>query len=287
MIPRSTVETPHRFKAVGLNTADSASTRGDPDEVVPRGVSTEGPVLFKGRLRVQSTRLQGWDYRSNGYYFVTICCRDRAPFLGDIIDGRVLLSKAGEIVTAEWKGIALRRRDVFLDEWVVMPNHVHGILVIARDPGVETPQRIGAPGRLAEDSRSTQSGRDEGMQRGVSVGRPEFPDRGVETPLRIGPSDRPAEGRTSAQRTRDEEMQRGVSTASRLQAGSVGAIIGQFKSRSTKRVWQAGLRNFGWQPRFYDHIIRDDRSLDDIRQYVIDNPAMWDSQVAIPENLWM
>ncbi len=244
MTPCAAVETPHRFRAVGLDSADSASTRGGLDEDAQRGVSTDGPTPFWGGFRIKSTRLSGWDYTSNGYYFVTICTRNRAPLLGEVRDNSVKLTRTGEIVAEEWLGIAVRRRDVSLDQWVVMPNHVHGIVVIHRDPVVETPQRIERPGWGAEDIRQ--------------------------------------------QRTHhEEEMQRGVSTTSRLQAGSLGAIVGQFKSRSTKRLWRSGFRDFGWQPRFYDHIIRDDRSLDHIRQYIMDNPAMWDSQVAIPENLWM
>ena len=241
---RRAVETPHRFRAVGLDTADSTSTRGCLGEGAQRGVSTEGSPLFRGGFRIESSRLPGWDYTSNGYYFVTVCTRDRAPFFGEVLDGSAKLTRAGEIVAEEWQGIAIRRRDVSLDQWIVMPNHLHGILVIARDPGVETPQRIEASDRLAEDSQSTQRGRNDGMQRGVS-------------------------------------------TASRLQAGSLGAIVGQFKSRSTKRLWRSGFPDFGWQPRFYDHIIRDDGSLDHIRQYIIDNPANWDSQEVVPENLWI
>src|SRR5437667_144262 len=88
---------------------------------------------------------------------------------------------------------------------------------------------------------------------------------------------------------RQETPQRGVSTAdhSRLKAGSVGAIIGQFKSACTKRIWSAGFSEFAWQSRFYDHIIRNQESLDKIRDYILHNPVMWETDKDEPENLYM
>jgi REP element-mobilizing transposase RayT len=79
-----------------------------------------------------------------------------------------------------------------------------------------------------------------------------------------------------------ETPRRGVSTTNpdapiaRLQPNSLGAIIGQFKSVCTKRIWAAGFRDFAWQPRFYDSIIRNERSLVRIREYIINNPRRWE-----------
>ncbi len=241
------VETPHWIGRMPTRLA-SVPPSDTPSPTRPRrGVSTEGSALFQGHLRAESTRLPVWDYRSNGYYFVTICTKDRAPVLGEIFDASVQLSTIGEIVATEWLGIAIRRRDVALDQWVVMPNHIHGIVIIRRERGVETPQRGRDQNPIHDDAASTDDPGVQPILRGVST--------------RVAPS--------------------------RLLAGSLGAIIGQFKSRATKRAWQAGFLDFGWQPRFYDHIIRDDRSLDRIRQYIIDNPAKWDPHEATPENLWM
>jgi putative transposase len=69
-----------------------------------------------------------------------------------------------------------------------------------------------------------------------------------------------------------------------LQAGSLGAIIGQIKSVCTKRIWAAGHTEFGWQSRFYDHIIRDEGSLQHIREYIINNPANWAEDRINPAN---
>ena len=92
---------------------------------------------FRGQYRVESARLPGWDYASAGWYFVTLCTRDHVCFLGDVVDGRIQLSSLGEIVAEEWQKTPQIRPNVELDEWIVMPNHVHGIIVILPDP-VET-----------------------------------------------------------------------------------------------------------------------------------------------------
>lgn len=78
-----------------------------------------------------------------------------------------------------------------------------------------------------------------------------------------------------------ETFRRNVSTApnaptARLQPNTLGSIIGQFKSVCTKRIWAAGFRDFAWQTRFYDHIIRDEKSLHKIREYIINNVGRWE-----------
>jgi REP element-mobilizing transposase RayT len=187
--------------------------------------------MFKDRYRIESTRLKGWDYSQAGAYFVTLCTRQRECFFGEVIDREMHLSPIGEIVTAEWQRTPQVRTNVELDEWVVMPNHLHGIIVIthrvATTDGVET-------------------------FRGVKT------FRGVETFRAV------------------ETFRRNVSTTNaRLKPNSLGSIIGQFKSICTKRIRAAGYAEFDWQERFFDEIIRDEKRLERVRQYIINNPANW------------
>ncbi len=70
---------------------------------------------------------------------------------------------------------------------------------------------------------------------------------------------------------------------SRLHKGSLGAIIGQFKSVCTKRIWATG-HDFAWQPRFYDEIIRDENHLDRVREYIHNNPLKWELDQENPAN---
>ena len=81
----------------------------------------------------RSIRLQGYDYSQAGAYFITLCTRNQESLFGDIVDGEMRLNAAGLIVAESWKWLATQYRHVELDEWVIMPNHLHGIIVITDD----------------------------------------------------------------------------------------------------------------------------------------------------------
>jgi len=78
----------------------------------------------------RSIRLSGYDYSQAGAYFITICTQDRACLFGDVVDGEMRLNDAGRVAQQCWRQIPAHFPNVELDEFVVMPNHVHGILVI-------------------------------------------------------------------------------------------------------------------------------------------------------------
>lgn len=99
--------------------------------------------LFRNKYRISSARLQNWDYRWAAAYFVTICTHDRVHYFGDVIDGKMVLSELGTIAERYWADIPEHFPSVNLDAYVVMPNHVHGIVVINHVPNdgqlIETP----------------------------------------------------------------------------------------------------------------------------------------------------
>jgi REP element-mobilizing transposase RayT len=171
---------------------------------------------FKGKYRSDSTRLAGWDYSSPGFYFVTICTKNHKPILGIINDGKMLLSPAGVILAEEWRKSDEIRTLVSMDEFIIMPNHIHGIII------------INDISSLPIDEASTRAETNYG-------------------------------------------------TAPRSKSISLGNIIRQFKSVCTRRIRSAGFDKFAWQSRFYDHIIRDDESLQRIREYIQSNPQNWES----------
>ena len=125
------------------------------------------------------------------------------------------MNNLGNIVEEEWLKTKEIRDIVELDYYVIMPNHLHGILIVK---DVETSRR--------DVSRVIETG------------------------------------------------QRPVST--QLKPNSLGSIIGQFKSVCTKRIHKIGLDQFNWQPRFYDHIIRNENDLRRIRTYIKNNPLQWE-----------
>ncbi|PIZ73981.1 transposase [Candidatus Peregrinibacteria bacterium CG_4_10_14_0_2_um_filter_43_11] len=87
-------------------------------------------TLFGNKYRIQSTRLPEWDYGSDGYYFVTICTKGMVEWFGEIRKGIMGLNELGCAVHKQWGITGKIRKNVELDTFVVMPNHVHGIIVI-------------------------------------------------------------------------------------------------------------------------------------------------------------
>ncbi len=83
--------------------------------------------------RRASMRLRSWDYTHPGWYFVTITTKNRRPFLGAVNDNQFQLSPIGRIVEKEWKKLPSKRNHMCIDEWVIMPNHIHGIIILERD----------------------------------------------------------------------------------------------------------------------------------------------------------
>ena len=91
--------------------------------------------LFKNKYRIPSARLQTWDYASAALYFVTICTRNRECFFGDIQNHEMVLNQLGKTVKTEWEKTPAERPDMNLElfEFVVMPNHFHGIIMIGEN----------------------------------------------------------------------------------------------------------------------------------------------------------
>jgi REP element-mobilizing transposase RayT len=86
-------------------------------------------TMYSGPVR-KLPRARGFDYTNPGPYFVTICAENRAMRFGSVVNSRMVLSAAGEMVRAAWEEIALRYPGVLPDALVVMPNHMHGILTL-------------------------------------------------------------------------------------------------------------------------------------------------------------
>lgn len=85
---------------------------------------------FQGKYRIETSRLTGCDYSKSGLYFVTICTDDRRHYFGEVVDSEMELSNIGQIVDLFWLEIPVHHPYAILDEYVVMPNHLHGILKI-------------------------------------------------------------------------------------------------------------------------------------------------------------
>ncbi|HUU45286.1 MAG TPA: hypothetical protein VM118_06090, partial [Acidobacteriota bacterium] len=88
------------------------------------------PTGARQSHRRRPIRLAGYDYAQAGAYFVTICCRDRVCLFGDVVEDGVILNDAGHIVMSVWQELPKHYPHVELDSFVVMPNHIHAIIVL-------------------------------------------------------------------------------------------------------------------------------------------------------------
>jgi putative transposase len=91
---------------------------------------------FRHKYRIETTRLKGYDYSEPGTYFITICSKNRVPLFGEIKNENVKLSEIGKIVSDCWFDLPNHYPNIILDEFIVMPNHVHGIIRIEKRPEI-------------------------------------------------------------------------------------------------------------------------------------------------------
>jgi len=206
---------------------------------------------FKNKYRVASARLSGYDYSQNGAYFITIVTQQFEHFFGEIVDDEMILNEMGEIAQKYWNEIPRHFPFIRLDEMVVMPNHIHGILWIENDD--------------------------------VPVGTDGAGEYGTEKCKHIPCTD--AINRVS---TTDTPKKNGGITGKNnpMFYDNISRVIRWYKGRCSFEIHKinkisvqtrliASLPDFGWQPRFYDRIIRNENEMNRIRQYIIDNPKMW------------
>jgi putative transposase len=149
-------------------------------------------TLYQNKYRVEPTRLCDWDYRTRGWYFVTICSHNRTHIFGEVVHGHVELSMLGLIATSELQNLPAHYSNVQIDASVVMPNHLHALIMIdgqhcfsprvSTMPSIETaPSGCSSPrpGSLSSVVRSykagvTRRGRESGLT--LPVWQPRFHD---------------------------------------------------------------------------------------------------------------
>jgi putative transposase len=193
--------------------------------------------------RRASVRLRGYDYSSEGAYFVTINTAERECSLGTIALGEMHLSMIGEIVDECWLALVLDLPGVFLDVYQIMPNHLHGIIVL-----------LGSAHSDASRDLINQ------IPTGGSRHQANVPSMGVRT------------GLTSSRVAPESTF-----PLMRYPKQTLGKVIRHFKAKATKRIHDAGFPDFVWQSRYHDRIIRNCHELDHIRRYIHENPVRWSS----------
>jgi len=163
----------------------------------------------------RSPRMQGYDYSQEGAYFATICTHNREQFFGVIQNSELHLSTIGKIAFEDWQMITSHYSNVELDSFVVMPNHVHGIIFL--------------------------------------VGAELIPPAGNQSVSKYG-------------------------FLSQVIAGYKAGVTRRANKLDdqTVRINPAPTKSTIWQRSFHDHIIRNEAELNRIREYVMNNPALWE-----------
>ena len=199
---------------------------------------------FQNKYRIASARLQTWDYRWAGAYFITICTQNRAHYFGEITEGKMQLSTVGVIADILWYEIKNHAKNVELGEFVVMPNHIHGILIL-NEKGNDNVNNNDNNGDNGDNGDNVETGH----------------------ALSLQTTEQTTE-RTTEQTIIQNRFQN-------IGKNSISSIIGGYKSAVSKHCNRLGYE-FGWQTRFHDHIIRDEKSFQTISEYIINNPAKWE-----------
>ncbi len=187
-----------------------------------------------GSKRRHSVRMKDFDYSIDARWFVTICTHERKCTLGEIVEEEMKLNEIGRIVEECWLAIPDHFPNVILDEFVIMPNHIHGLLEV-----VTLGEFVGARHALP------------------------LQDKGKDNTNNIAKSGKPI-------------------------AGSLGIIIGSFKSAVTKRINELhgkSSREPFWQRNYYEHGIRTDVERERIQNYIKENPLLWNEDDDNPANL--
>lgn len=205
---------------------------------------------YKNKYRIASSRADWWDYSANAAYFITICTKDRKSFFGNIKDGKMNLSNVGILADVFWHEIKNHSKAVELDAFVVMPNHIHGILILNNDT-VETRQALSP---ISDDQILSENIISDAQTRQILT------DNNI--------SDDQTRRALSLQVTYSKQRFQNQGK------NSVSSIIGSYKSAVTKHANRLGLE-FGWQTRFHDHIIRNDDEFVRISNYIENNVQNW------------
>ncbi len=103
----------------------------------------------------RSIRLPGYDYSQLGAYFITICTQDRKCLFGNIVDGKMTSNDAGTIIQTVWRELPIHYNGTEIDEFVVMPNHIHGIVIVGATPRIGQAQEGGQPQGVAPTENIT------------------------------------------------------------------------------------------------------------------------------------
>jgi REP element-mobilizing transposase RayT len=186
----------------------------------------------------RSIRLKEYDYSQSGGYFVTMVTWQREYLFGEIINGEMKLNEHGHIADECWREIPNHFSNVELGAYVIMPNHVHGIIVITERRGTGTVPNENVKNKISSNNEILAE------------------TLGGDTPP--------------------------------LRKPTLGQIVAYFKYQSTKQMnvsSNTGVVTKFWQRNYYEHVIRNEKDLQNKTDYIEANPRLWDEDDENPINV--
>jgi putative transposase len=228
----------------------------------------------------KSIRYKGYNYAGSGLYFITICVYKRELLFGEINNYEMNLNKIGNLVKNEWLKSESLREELTLDEFIIMPNHIHGIVQfimqddiqdrLSKDCALTSSSSVGAQGIAPLHSQYLTPGLDKQAHSSAplhSHPAPELDMRAhssapLHRPFPMLGLDKQAHGGAPLNRP----------------PKSLGSFIAGFKAATTKSVnVERGKLGYPvWQRNYYEHIIRNEDELYKIREYIRGNPMKWE-----------
>jgi REP element-mobilizing transposase RayT len=202
---------------------------------------------YQNKYRIKSHRKPNWDYSGNGIYFLCIVTQNRVCNLGNIINKKMILSDYGKIVETEFLKSFKIRKELFLDEFIIMPNHLHTIVVLDK-PEIDI------------DSDGSHGSH-------------------VETHGRASLQ--------STEQSKPQKLIRLPKSISSFMAGFKSVInskIDDYIDDNQLNIPKYNRNNHFFQSNYYDHIIRNNAEFERIKNYIINNPANWENDKFNTEN---
>ncbi len=211
-----------------------------------------------------SLRLKGFDYSEPGAYFVTICTENGISYLGNIVDGITISYPISDIIREIWQEIPQKFQCVDIDTFIIMPNHVHGIIIINRECR-DLIHQVPIDNFIKNNNV--------GLMNQAPTKNHSIDKKGCLMNQAPTKNHAPAKSQISKMNQTQNKTKNWILMQNSKR--TVGKIIRYFKAKTAKIVHDKFFPSFQWQRNYYEHTVRSARELDSIREYIINNPIKW------------
>ena len=249
---------------------------------------------YQNKYRIPSARANWWNYGWAGAYFITICTKNRNHYFGRIEQGKMNLSNCGILADVFWYEIKNHAKNIELGAFVVMPNHIHGILILndfdsldhnelAIDNEMGMDNELGMDNEMGMDNVQTRHALS--LADSINMDSINMDSNNMDSNNMNSNKMNPDNNMNSNNMNSNNNMNsdNNINSGNKSESekrfrnpgkNTISSIIGGYKSAVTKHAHRLGIE-FEWQSRFHDHIIRNDAEYQRINDYIENNPLKW------------